>query len=165
MNYFYANFIIIIKNLLTFVNNFDILDELIVFIIQLNTRNYEQKLKKKLKMISFKKFFNSIIFQVFLSKSPISFVSYLHVSFFVVIVDDTISMNNIINRITSKEREHRRINNFCFYCDSDTHKWVNCFKRLMRQVQINIEVMFILFELSAKDIIQEWPRGSLWVKT
>src|SRR5271154_2905763 len=113
MNYFYANFIIIIKNLLTFVNNFDILDELIVFIIQLNTRNYEQKLKKKLKMISFKKFFNSIIFQVFLSKSPISFVSYLHVSFFVVIVDDTISMNNIINHITLKERKHHRINNFC----------------------------------------------------
>src|SRR5271163_434340 len=105
----------------------------------LDSRLYERLLKKKEQAAPSKKPFSSVTPHASPSKpsvSPATFPAF--------IADDTVPMDNTINRITSKERKHRRINNLCYYCGFADHKRVNCFKRSMRQVQINTEVMFIL---------------------
>src|SRR5271163_1013615 len=150
MNHFYEGLITAVKDLLVLTDESDILDKLIALAIKMNARDNERKLKKKLKATSSKKSLSLIILQALSSKSSAPLASSFRALFPAVIADDTISMNNIINRITSKERKHRRINNLCYYCDFADHKRVNCFKRLMRQVQINIGVMFIFLEFSIK---------------
>src|SRR5271163_4852052 len=107
MDHFYEGLIIAVKDLLVLMNESDTLDKLIALVIKMNARDYERKLKKKLEVTSFKKLLNSVILQALLSKPSTPSASSPRASFPAVIVDDTISMNNTINRITSKEREHR----------------------------------------------------------
>ena len=155
MDHFYEGLTPTVKDFLCPLDEPKSLNDLIALAIKIDSRDYDRKLEKKQETAPPKKPSSSVTPQAPSSRPSYPSASFPRASFPVVTADGTIPMDNSANRITPEEREHRRVNNLCFYCGSADHKRVNCPKRPMRPAQLNSGVIQIPPESSVKDTTQE----------